>query len=238
MKKYLTTAALGVLLALPTISLSAEPKTFEEKLSYSMGFEVGNYFKNAGGDIQKELLISGIEDAFQGATPALTPEEMVAVQKEFAAKMQARQQKQMEEMKVENLAAGQAFLEKNKEMEGVIVTESGLQYQVLQAGEGENAKMSDTVKVHYEGTFIDGTVFDSSIKRGEPVEFQADQVIKGWSEALQLMNVGSKLKLVVPSELAYGEQGAPQRIPPNSVLVFEVELISIGASAKEEVKKQ
>ncbi len=227
MKKYLATAALGVLIALPVMSLAAEPKTFEEKLSYSMGYEVGNYFKKAGGDIQKELLIAGIEDAFQGATPALSPEEMVAVQKEFAAKMQARQMKEMEEMKSKNLAAGQAFLEKNKEAEGVIVTESGLQYQVLKTGEGENAKASDTVKVEYAGTLIDGTEFDSTAKHGEPAEFQVDKVIKGWGEALQLMNVGSKLKLVIPSELAYGEQGAAPRIQPNAVLVFEVELLSI-----------
>lgn len=227
MKKYLTTAALGILIAFPAMSFAAEPKTFEEKLSYSMGYEVGKYFNNAGGDIQKELLISGIEDAYQGTAPALSPEEMVAVQKEFAEKMQARQMKQMEEMKAKNLADGAAYLEKNKAVEGVTVTESGLQYQVLKEGEGDKAKPSDTVQVHYVGTLVDGTEFDSSIKRNEPAEFQVDKVIKGWSEALQLMNVGSKLKLVIPAELAYGEQGAAPKIQPNSVLLFEVELISI-----------
>ena len=227
MKKYLASAALGILIALPVYSFAAQPKTFEEKLSYSMGFEVGNYFKGAGGDIQKDLLITGIEDAFNGTAPALSQEEMVAVQKEFAAKMQARQQEKMDELKAANLASGQAYLEKNKEQEGVVVTDSGLQYQVLQAGEGDKAKATDTVKVEYVGTLIDGTEFDSTAKHGEPAEFQVDKVIKGWSEALQLMNVGSKLRLAIPADLAYGEQGAAPVIQPNSVLLFDVELLSI-----------
>jgi FKBP-type peptidyl-prolyl cis-trans isomerase len=228
MKKYFVSAVLGLCLAVPAVSQSAPPASFEEKLSYSMGFEVGNYFNGAGGDIQKEFLITGIEDAYKGATPVLTPQEMQAVQKEFAAKMQAQQMAKMEEMKAKNKAAGDAFLEENKKKEGVIITTSGLQYQVLQKGEGDNAKATDTVKVEYTGTLMDGTEFDSTAKHGEPAEFQVGQVIQGWSEALQLMNVGSKLHLVIPSELAYGENGAAPKIEPNSVLVFDVELISIG----------
>jgi FKBP-type peptidyl-prolyl cis-trans isomerase len=228
MKKYFVSAVLGLCLAVPAVSQSAPPASFEEKLSYSMGFEVGNYFKGAGGDIQKDFLITGIEDAYKGATPVLAPQEMQAVQKEFAAKMQAQQMAKMEEMKAKNKAAGDAFLEENKKKEGVIVTTSGLQYQVLQKGEGDNAKATDTVKVEYTGTLMDGTEFDSTAKHGEPAEFQVGQVIQGWSEALQLMNVGSKLHLVIPSELAYGENGAAPKIEPNSVLVFDVELISIG----------
>jgi FKBP-type peptidyl-prolyl cis-trans isomerase len=228
MKKYFVSAVLGLCLAVPAVSQSAPPASFEEKLSYSMGFEVGNYFNGAGGDIQKEFLITGIEDAYKGATPVLTPQEMQAVQKEFAAKMQAQQMAKMEEMKAKNKAAGDAFLEENKKKEGVIITTSGLQYQVLQKGEGDNAKATDTVKVEYTGTLMDGTEFDSTAKHGEPAEFQVGQVIQGWSEAMQLMNVGSKLHLVIPSELAYGENGAAPKIEPNSVLVFDVELISIG----------
>jgi FKBP-type peptidyl-prolyl cis-trans isomerase len=227
MKKYFVSAVLGLCLAVPAVSQSAPPASFEEKLSYSMGFEVGNYFNGAGGDIQKEFLITGIEDAYKGATPVLTPQEMQAVQKEFAAKMQAQQMAKMEEMKAKNKAAGGAFLEENKKKEGVVITESGLQYQVIQKGEGENAKASDTVKVEYTGSLINGTEFDSTAKHGEPALFQVGQVIKGWSEALQLMNVGSKLHLVIPSELAYGETGAAPMIEPNSVLVFDVELLSI-----------
>lgn len=227
MKKYFATAVLGLCIALPAVSQSAPPVSFEEKISYSMGFEVGNYFKGAGKDIQEEMLIKGIQDAYKEATPLLTPEEMVAVKKEFGEKMQAEQMAKMEQLKADNKAAGVAFLEENKKKEGVIVTESGLQYHVVKQGEGEKAKPTDTVKVDYVGTLVDGTEFDSSIKRGEPALFQVDQVIKGWSEALLLMNPGTKLHLVIPSDLAYGENGAAPTIQPNSVLVFDVELLSI-----------
>lgn len=227
MKKYLVSAVLGLCLAMPAVSQSAPPASFEEKLSYSMGFEVGSYFKGAGDNIQKEFLISGIEDAFKGAEPILTREEMIAVQKEFAEKMQAEQQAKLEQMKAENKAAGTAYLEENKTKEGVVVTESGLQYKVLKQGEGETAKATDTVIVEYIGTLIDGTEFDSTKAHGEPATFQVDQVIKGWGEALLLMNAGTKLQLAIPAELAYGESGAAPKIEPNSVLLFDVELISI-----------
>lgn len=230
MKKYFVSTVLGLCLTVPMVSQSTELTTFEEKLSYSMGFEVGTYFKSAGGEIQQDLLVKGIEGAYKGDKPLLTEEEMLAVKKEYAEKMQAKQLAQLEEMKAKNLAAGAAFLEENKKKSGVTVTESGLQYEVLTEGSGDKAKAEDTVKVEYVGTLIDGTEFDSTAKHGEPAEFQVGQVIKGWAEALQLMNTGSKLRLVIPSELAYGEQGASPRIQPNSVLVFEVEI-------KEIVKK-
>jgi peptidylprolyl isomerase/FKBP-type peptidyl-prolyl cis-trans isomerase FklB len=229
MKKYFVSVLLGFCIAIPAVSQSAVPASFEEKISYSMGFEVGNYFKGAGNDIQEEFLIKGIQDAYKGEAPLLTPEEMMAIKEEFAKKMQAEQIAKMEEMKAENKAAGMKYLEENKKKKGVTVTDSGLQYQVVKQGEGEKAKPTDTVVVEYVGTLIDGTEFDSTIKRGEPAEFQVNQVIEGWSEALQLMNPGSKLHLVIPSELAYGENGAAPQIQPNSVLVFDVELISIKA---------
>jgi peptidylprolyl isomerase/FKBP-type peptidyl-prolyl cis-trans isomerase FklB len=209
------------------VSQSAAPASFEEKISYSMGYEVGNYFKGAGKDIQEEMLIKGIQDAYKDATPLLTPEEMVAVKKEFGERMQEEQQAKLAEMKAKNLAEGLAYLEENKKKEGVIVTDSGLQYQIIKQGEGEKAKLTDQVKVEYVGTLIDGTEFDSTVKRGEPAVFQVNQVIKGWGEALQLMNAGTKLHLVIPSELAYGENGAAPKIEPNAVLVFDVELLSI-----------
>jgi peptidylprolyl isomerase/FKBP-type peptidyl-prolyl cis-trans isomerase FklB len=229
MKKYFVTALLGLCIAMPAVSQSAPPApaSFEEKISYSMGFEVGNYFKGAGKDIQEKFLIKGIQDAYKGETPLLTPEEMTAVKTQFGEKMQAEQQAKMAEMQAKNKAAGKLFLEENKKKDGVIVTESGLQYQIIKKGEGANAKLTDTVTVEYVGTLIDGTEFDSTVKRGEPAEFAVNQVIKGWGEALQLMNPGSKLRLVIPSELAYGENGAAPHIQPNSVLVFDVELISI-----------
>ena len=227
MKKYFVSTVLGLCLTVPVVSQSTELTTFEEKLSYSMGYEVGTYFKSANGEIKKDLLVNGIEAAYNGDKPLLTDEEMVAVKKEYAEKMQKKQLAQLEEMKAKNQAAGVAFLEENKKKSNVTVTESGLQYEVLQEGTGDKAKAEDTVKVEYVGTLIDGTEFDSTAQHGEPAEFQVGQVIKGWSEALQLMNAGSKLRLVIPSELAYGEQGAAPRIQPNSVLVFEVELLEI-----------
>lgn len=233
MKKYLLTAALGMCLAAPAVSQSAAPQSFEEKLSYSLGFEVGNYFKNAGGDIQETLLLEGIQDAFKGADPVLTPEEMQAVQKEFAEKMKEKQVKEIEEMLAKNAAEGAAYLDENKKKEGVTVTESGIQYEVLKEGEGVKATSEDTVKVEYTGWLIDGSEFDSSAKHGEPAVFQVGQVIPGWSEALQLMNPGAKLRLAVPSGLAYGERGAAPLIQPNSVLVFEVELLSIETVPEE-----
>lgn len=234
MKKYIVSTVLGLCLTVPAVSQSTELKTFEEKLSYSMGFEVGTYFKSAGGEIQKDLLVTGIEAAYNGDKPLLTEEEMLVVKKEYAEKMQLKQMAQLEEMKAKNLAAGVAFLDENKKKSNVTVTESGLQYEVLQEGSGDKAKAEDTVKVEYVGSLIDGTEFDSTAQHGEPAEFQVGQVIQGWGEALQLMNVGSKLRLVIPSELAYGEQGAAPRIQPNSVLVFEVELKEI---VKEIVKE-
>jgi FKBP-type peptidyl-prolyl cis-trans isomerase len=227
MKKYLASAVLGLCLVVPAVSQSAPPESFEEKMSYSIGFQVGNDIKGSGGGILSEFLIKGIEDAYQGAAPALTPEEMEAIKVEFAQKMQAEQMAKMEQMKAQNMAAGAKFLEENIKKEGVVVTESGLQYQVVKQGEGDNAKPTDTVKVEYAGTLIDGTGFDSTAQHGEPAQFQVDKVIKGWGEALQLMNVGTKLHLVIPSELAYGEQGAAPKIQPNAVLVFDVELMSI-----------
>jgi len=234
MKKKIASALLTICFIVPATSFAAgQPETtvvlnsFEEKLSYSMGFEVGNYFKRVGGDIKKEMLLQGISDAYDDVKPILTPEEMVTVQKEFSLKMEERQRTEMALMLAKNKATGDAYLEENKKKEGVIVTESGLQYEVITQGDGEKPKATDKVKVDYVGTLIDGREFDSSIKRGEPAVFSVGQVISGWGEALQLMNVGTKLRLVIPSDIAYGEQGVAPSIQPNSVLIFEVELLAI-----------
>ena len=203
-------------------------KTFQQKLSYSMGLDVGAYFKGIGDEmINYEILIRGIEDGFKGNKKLLSAEEMAEVQKEFAKKMKIRQEENLKKMKETNKKLGDAFLEKNKKKPGVITTKSGLQYEILKKGNGQRPKATDKVKVDYVGKLIDGTEFDNSIKRGEPAIFGVNQVIPGWSEALQLMSVGSKFRLVIPSELAYGERGYPPVIEPNSVLVFEVELHSI-----------
>lgn len=243
MKRIFALLAIS-LLAVPGVALAEEKiekpqlDSFEKKLSYAMGADVGKYFRGLGPDIDFETLVYGLTDGYAAEELAISQEELVMVQQEYGAKLQARQAAQLEAMKEKNLAAGQTFLEENKKKEGVIVTASGLQYEFLTKAEGALPKGSDQVKVDYVGTLVDGTEFDSSIKRGQPVVFGVDQVIPGWSEALQLIPVGSKVRLVIPSELAYGEQGVMPNIEPNSVLVFEVTLHGIeGAEAAAEEKK-
>ncbi len=240
--------ALMALLLFPALGLAAdkdkpaaELKTFQDKLSYSMGLDVGTYFKGMKDDVNYDRLVQGLTDSFKGNKQLITPEEVAQVQKEFATKMQAKQAAQLKEMQEKNKKIGEEYLAKNKEKKGVIVTKSGLQYEEVKKGTGEKVKDGAQVKVHYTGTFVDGKVFDDSRKRGEPAVFGVDQVIPGWSEAMKLMTVGSQYKLAIPSNLAYGEQGAPPVIEPNSALLFDVELISIEkkeaapAAAKKEV---
>ncbi len=222
------------LLLVPSLLLAAEkapvqPKldSFAKKLSYAMGTGVGKYFRNLGKDIDFDSLVQGINDAYQAKKLAMSDEEIGSVQRQYGARMHAKEEAQMKELKDKNLAAGNKFLKENKKKPGVVVTKSGLQYQFLKKGDGPIPKASDKVKVDYVGTLIDGTEFDSSIKRGKPVVFGVDQVIPGWSEALQLIPVGSKVRLVIPPDLAYGERGVMPKIEPNSVLVFEVTLHDI-----------
>ena len=204
-----------------------ELKTFSDKLSYSMGLDMGTYLKGVGEDLDYDRLLQGLKTGFDGATPLLSREELQKVQKEFATKMKAKQEAQMKEMIGANKKAGDEYLAKNKSKKGVTVTKSGLQYEVVKEGTGATPSAEDTVKVHYRGTTIDGVEFDSSYKRGKPAVFGVNQVIPGWSETLQLMKEGSTFKIAVPASLAYGEQGIPPTIGPNSVLLFDVELISI-----------
>jgi FKBP-type peptidyl-prolyl cis-trans isomerase len=227
MKKIICASLLAVAIAAPAVQAQEKPETFEQKLSYSMGIDVGTYFKRAGDEIDKTFLLVGIQDALNGAKPVLTSEEMLSIKKDFAAKMQAKQTEKLAEMKDKNKKEGDTYLAENKKKAGVVETASGLQYEVLKEGTGEKAKATDTVKVEYVGTLISGKEFDSTVKHGKPAQFQVDQVIPGWSEALQLMNPGTKLRLAIPSSLAYGEQGAAPMIEPNSVLLFDVELLGI-----------
>lgn len=206
---------------------TVELKNSLEKLGYSIGLDAGTYFKKISGDIDYNTLLKGIDDGFKGNDSILSTEEITAVKTQFGLKMKALQEERLQTMKEENQKAGAAFLEQNKKNEGVVVTNSGLQYQLVQKGEGAKPKATDRVRVDYVGTLINGTEFDNSIKRGESVVLGVDQVIPGWGEALQLMEVGSKYRLVIPSELAYGEKGAPSIIEPNSVLIFDVNLLAI-----------
>ena len=192
-----------------------------DKISYALGLSIGNNFKSSGiKDINIADFVNGISDVLQGENPKLTYEEAKTLINDFFQNLQ-------EEKKDLNKKAGDEFLKINKEKPGVVTLLSGLQYQILTEGNGEKPQSTDKVKCHYEGRLIDGRVFDSSIKRGEPATFGLQQVIPGWTEALQLMPVGSKWRLFLPSNLAYGENQAGELIEPNSTLIFDVELLEI-----------
>lgn len=204
------------------------------KASYSIGSQFGSQVAQAKDMINQDALILGIKDSMNGKELQITPEEMQTVMQTF---QQAMMEKQMAKQKVEqgaasvtNKAEGDKFLAENKSKEGVKTTQSGLQYKVLKEGKGASPKISDTVVTHYSGTLISGKVFDSSYKRNSPATFPVNGVIKGWTEALQLMGVGAKWQLFIPAELAYGERGAGQDIGPNQVLIFEIELLEIKKS--------
>jgi len=204
-----------------------ELKTEKEKVSYALGLDLGSYFKSLGTDFDLAAVSQGITDSYTDGKALLTPEEAEKIQKQFAVD---QQKKKVEEAKVlmeANKGAAAEFLKKNKTAEGVKVTASGLQYKVLTEGKGDKPGAADTVKVHYKGTLLDGTEFDSSYKRNSPATFRVDQVIPGWTEALQLMTPGSKYMLYLPPALAYGDRGAPPAIEPGSLLIFEVELIAV-----------
>jgi len=213
-------------------------KTQKEKASYAIGRNIG---KDVGGRLKQEdvdvdaaSLARGFKDALVAAKPLLTDEEAKAVMAAFTADVRAKQQAKLELAGAPNKKAGDEFLAANKSKEGVVTLPSGLQYKILKEGSGPKPAATDKVTCNYSGTSIDGKEFDSSYKRGEPVTFPLDQVIRGWGEALQLMPVGSKWQLFVPSDLAYGLPGKPPVIGPNSTLIFEVELLSI--APKTDVK--
>ena len=192
-----------------------------DKVSYALGLSIGNNFQNSGiNTLEVADFVKGLNDVLEGATPELSYDEAKEVINQFFMKLQGEKMEN-------NKKAGEEFLTINKGREGVVVLPSGLQYQVLTEGTGEKPAASDKVKCHYHGTLINGTVFDSSVERGEPAEFGVGQVIPGWVEALQLMGTGAKWRLFIPSELAYGERGAGEAIEPNSTLIFDVELLDI-----------
>ena len=202
-------------------------KTVTEKTSYSLGMDVGISFKNLPAEIDLDCLVDGIKDSFTGGKLKVEKEEFQTLMEAFQKKIQEEGSKMQEKLGAENLKEGTAFLDDNKKKKDVVTTDSGLQYIVLDEGDGEIPMADDTVSVHYKGALIDGTEFDSSIKRGEPTTFPVKGVIPGWTEALQLMKINSKFRLFVPSNLAYADKGAGNVIAPHSVLVFEVELLEI-----------
>lgn len=215
-----TTLALSSLLAVPAFAQDAVLDTDEAKVSYGLGMMVGERILKQYSDLNFDLLVQAMKAQHAGETTLITMEEAQAA-------LQAQQQKAATEATAAASIEGQAYLESNKAREGVMVTESGLQYEVLTAAEGAKPSIDDTVSVHYAGTLINGTEFDSSIARGEPASFPLKGVIPGWTEGLQLMNLGSKYRFVIPSDLAYGDRGAGEKIGPGVTLVFEVELLEI-----------
>ncbi len=192
-----------------------------ERFSYSLGMSIaGNLIQSGVKTVNPNLFLEGFVDVFNGAEPKIHPEEANKILEDFIGKVNA-------DKGANNLEEGLAFLAENKKKEGVTELPSGLQYTVLEEGEGDIPTANDQVKCHYHGTLIDGTVFDSSVQRGQPAVFPVNGVIKGWVEALQLMSTGSKWRLFIPSELAYGSNGAGASIGPNSTLIFDVELLEI-----------
>jgi len=200
----------------------------KSKASYALGLNISQGLKSQGVELDTEEMIKGIRDGFSAGAPKMTPEEMQAVLVAFQRELQAKQQAGMKAEADKNIKEGQAFLADNAKKEGVKVLPSGLQYKVLKQGAGQKPTKANVVRTHYRGTLIDGREFDSSYKRGEPAEFPVGQVIAGWTEALQLMPVGSKYQLFIPANLAYGAQAPPGSIiPANGTLIFEVELLGI-----------
>ena len=197
-----------------------------DKMSYAMGMNMGEYLTRTPLEINLDKAQDGIRD-FIARAPKLPQEEYVAMMQLLQQKMQDAGRRQAEQLAAANALAEKNFMAENAKKTGVTVTPSGLQYEVITAGTGAKPSASDTVRVHYVGTLLDGSKFDSSIDRGEPAEFGVNQVIAGWTEALHLMPVGSKYKLYIPAAIAYGSQGAGQAIPPNAALIFEVELLDI-----------
>jgi len=216
--------------------------TRKEKFSYALGMNIGsnlgNTLKNQSVEVDWNLVSQGLKDSTGGGKTRLTEEEEKAVLTEVQNEVRKQQQEKMQEAGAANKTEGEAFLAANKSKDGVVTLPSGLQYKILTAGTGPKPTASDSVVCNYRGTLINGTEFDSSYKRGQPATFGVGQVIKGWTEALQLMPVGSKWQLFIPSSLAYGERGAGAEIGPNATLIFEVELLSIQDKTKDDKSKE
>jgi FKBP-type peptidyl-prolyl cis-trans isomerase FklB len=199
---------------------------WKDKESYSLGYQFGQSLKDQGLEISLDVYTAGIRDALGGKDPLMSQEEIRSTVVEVQKRVMAARQKEMKERAEKNLADSKAFMEANKNKDGVKTLPSGLQYKILEEGTGRIPKKADTVTVQYRGTLMDGKELDSSYSRGKPQTLQVDKVTPGWAEALQLMKEGSKWQLFIPPELGYGEQVVGS-IPPNSILIFEVELISI-----------
>jgi len=234
MKKIMIIACVAILAACsqkaeapakaPALTLDND----KAKISYAIGLDIAQSLQSLESELDRSVLIAAINDRLDGGEVKLTAEDAGKVKQDFFKKQAAKRAADQKAAAQKNIAAGKAFLAENAKKAGVTTTASGLQYEVLTPGTGDKPAATDKVTVNYKGMLIDGTEFDSSYKRGKPVTFPLNGVIKGWTEGVQLMSVGSKFKFVLPADLAYGERGAGAKIGPNSVLVFEVELLGIG----------
>ena len=191
-------------------------KTLKQKVSYGIGLSIGRNLKRDGLDVAPQLLVQGISDSLAGKEPLLTDDDFQDAWNAYQEELTETKEKQ-----------GQVFLAANGKKKGVVTTKSGLQYKIIKPGTGKMPKPTDSVSTHYHGTLLDGTVFDSSVDRKQPATFGVNQVISGWTEALQLMKVGAKWRLFIPSDLAYGARGSGNKIGPHTVLIFEIELLAI-----------
>lgn len=214
-----------------SLTVDAQQKTTlksqKDKVSYIIGLNIGTNFKQQSLEIDADLLLKGIKDALTNATPLISEKESQEVMQAFQKEMIAKQTERAKQIGDKNKKEGEVFLAENKKKPGVKTLASGLQYKALKEGTGKTPKTTDTVIVHYRGTLLDGKEFDSSYKRNEPTTWPVNKFIAGWTEALQLMKVGSKWQLFIPSKLAYGEGGAGGDIGPNATLIFEIELLRI-----------
>jgi FKBP-type peptidyl-prolyl cis-trans isomerase len=228
MRKHIFAAigAAAALSLLPASAEEAESKVDMEKVSYAMGMDLGTMLKQQELGISADEFSKGMKEAMAG-TATLERDEARVILQAFEQDMRAKAEAKQNEAGANNIAEGAAFLEANKAKEGVQVTETGLQYIVEKEGEGDAPAATSEVTVHYTGKLLDGSVFDSSVERGQPATFTLNRVIPGWTEGLQLMKPGAKYTFYIPSDLAYGDRGAPPRIAPNATLIFDVELISI-----------
>jgi FKBP-type peptidyl-prolyl cis-trans isomerase len=232
-KSLIAVALLTAFGAGSAIGADASLKTEKDKVSYMVGADVGRGLTQIKSELDLKVVIQALQDEFNGGKTLMTQEEGQQIRQEFMQKLQAKRVAEEKVAADKNKSEGTAFLTKNKAKSGVKTTASGLQYEVVKQGTGPKPKETDTVKVDYTGTKIDGTKFDSSVDRGQPATFPLNGVIKGWTEGLQLMPVGSEYKLVIPADLAYGEN-APPTIGPNATLIFDVKLISIETAAAAE----
>jgi len=200
--------------------------TLQQKVSYSIGVDLGRSIKKQNLDLEVAAISQGLQDGYNGAPTLISDEQMKEILTTFQKDYMSKKKAEMDKLAQQNLDKGQAFLASNKQKPGVVTLDNGLQYKIITQGKGEKPGPTDTVTVNYTGTLIDGRIFDSSEKQGHPISFQVDQVIKGWTEVLQLMPAGSKWEVYIPADLAYGKQPVGAMIGPNETLIFTIELIS------------